>query len=352
MLNKKNIAFDQPLLASILPELETDNTFVIQHTTYTEVKNIISELRNDCFSGFDNMPVKILKPVAEEIASPIVHIINSSIDKEIFPDSWKVARVCPVPKIANPIKEKDFRPISILPVLKIYEKVILHQLNDYIEKSSVYNSTQSGFRKVHSTQTLLLKFRDDIQKSLNRNEIMISVMIDYWKAFDTIDRESLIRKLVSLNFSNNSMKIVLSYLTNRKQYAQVNDKQSTRLPIYFGVPQGSIMGPLLFNIYVAKLSTCIESDSIQYADDTNIYKSSSKANTIPTIRTLENDISELLKWSKNNGLVFNNNKLKIIVFSSKKSNNDKNFLVRSKGLSVPQEPTAKLLGATFDQHLT
>ena len=112
------------------------------------------------------------------------------------------------------------------------------------------------------------------------------------------------------------------------------------------------MGPLLFNIYVAKLSTCIESDSIQHADDTNIYKSSSKANTIPTIRTLENDISELLKWSKNNGLVFNNNKLKIIVFSSKKSNNDKNFLVRSKGLSVPQEPTAKLLGATFDQHLT
>ena len=163
----------------------------------------------------------------------------------------------PVPKIVNPIKEKDFGPISILPVLfKVYAKV-----NDYIEKSSVYNSTQSGFWRGHSTQTLLLKFRDDIQKALKRNEITMSVMMGCSRAFDTIDHEPLIRKLVSLNFSNSSIKIILSYLTNRKQYVQVNDKQSTRLPIYFGIPQGSILGLDLFNIYVAKLSTCLESNS-------------------------------------------------------------------------------------------
>ena len=201
--------------------------------------------------------------------------------------------MCTVPKIDNPIKEKDFRPISILSVLsKVYEKVILHQL-DYIEKSSVYNSKR--FRKGHSTQTLLLKFRDNIQKALNRNEITMSVMIDYSKASDTIDHETLIRKLVSLNFSNSSIKIVLSYLTNRKQYVQVNDKQSTQLPIYFGVPQGSILGPVLFNIYVAKLSTCIDSNSTQHADDTNIYKSSSKANAISNTRTLENGTVEMVE---------------------------------------------------------
>ena len=151
---KENIAFDQSLLANILAELEKDNTFVIQHTTYTEVKNIISELRKDCSSGFDNIPAKFLKPVAEKIASPIVHVINSFIDKKVFPFGWKVARVCPVPKIVNPIKEEDFRPISILPApSKVYEKVIIHELNDYIEKSSVCNSTQSGFRKGHSSQT-------------------------------------------------------------------------------------------------------------------------------------------------------------------------------------------------------
>ena len=145
---------------------------------YTELKNIVPELRNDCSSGFDSIPVKFLKPVAEKIASRMAHIINSSTDKEIFPDSWKVVRVCPVPKIINPIKEKDFKHISIFPVLsQVYEKVILHQRNDYIEKSSVYNSTQSGFHKCHSTQTLPLKFRDHIQKAPNRNEITMSVMM-------------------------------------------------------------------------------------------------------------------------------------------------------------------------------
>ena len=136
-------------------------------------------------------------------------------------------------------------------------------------------------------------------------------MIDYSKAFvDTIDHAFLIKKLISLNFRNSSIKIALSYLTNRKQYVQVNDKQSIRLPIYFGVPQGSILGPVLFNIYVAKLSTCIESDSIQYADETNTYKSSSEVNTVH----LKN-ISELLKWSKNNCIVFNNDELKKVLYS-------------------------------------
>ena len=163
--------------------------------------------------------MKFNKPVVQDITSPIVNIINSSIDKENFPDSWKVARVCTVPKIDNPINEKDFRPISILPVLsKIYEKVILKQLSDYIERTSIYNSTQSGFRKGHSTQTILLKFRDDIQKALNKNEITMSVFVDYSKVFDTIQHEILIKKLVNLNFSNSSIKIILTYLSNRQQH--------------------------------------------------------------------------------------------------------------------------------------
>ena len=211
LINKENVAFDQTKLATIIPEQESDGAFFTKYATFTEVIKFISELRNDCSSGFDNIPVKFIKPVAEEITSPIVNIINSSVDKEIFPDSWKVARVCPVPKIDNPINKRDFRPISILPVLsKIYEKVILKQLSDYIERTSIYSSTQSGFRKGHLTQTILLKFRDDIQKTLNKNEITMSVFIDYSKAFDTIQHETLIKKLANLNFSNSSIKIILS----------------------------------------------------------------------------------------------------------------------------------------------
>ena len=117
LINKGNVAFDETKLATIIPEQEPDGTFVIKHTTFTEVNKFISELRNYCSSGFDNIPVKFVKPVAEDISSPIVNIINSSIDKEKFPDSRKVARVCPVAKINNAINEKDFWPISILSVL-------------------------------------------------------------------------------------------------------------------------------------------------------------------------------------------------------------------------------------------
>ena len=114
-----------------------------------------------------------------------------------------MVRICPVPKTDNPINEKDFQPISILPVLsKIYEKVILKQQSDYIEITSIYNSTQSGFRKGHSTQTFLLKFRDDIQNALNKNEITVSVFIDYSKTFDTIQHGTLIKDLANLRFSN------------------------------------------------------------------------------------------------------------------------------------------------------
>ena len=164
--------------------------------------------------------MKFIKSVAEDITSPIVNIINSSIDKEIFPDSWKVARVCPVSKIDNPMNEKDYRPISMLPVLsKIYKKVILKQPSAYIERTSIYNSMQSSFRKGHSTRTFLLKVdiqRDDIQKALNKNKIRMSAFIDYSKALDTIQHEKHIKKVANFNFSNSSIKMSLSYLSNRQ----------------------------------------------------------------------------------------------------------------------------------------
>ena len=212
---KENEPLNESEILQLLNRVPDSNAFTINYTTYDEVQKIILNLRNDCSSGHDNIPVKFLKPVVNQITSPIVHIINTSIDKEIFPDSWKVARVCPIPKIDNPVTIKDFRPIFVLPVLsKVYEKVILSQLLNYIEKSAVYNPIQSGFRKSHSTTTLLLKFRNNIRKALNRNEITISVLIDYSKAFDTINRKTFLEKLVSLNFSKRTIKIIMSYLTN------------------------------------------------------------------------------------------------------------------------------------------
>ena len=187
---------------------------------------------------------------------------------------------------------------------------------------------------------------------MNRNEITISELTDYSEAFDTINHKTLLQKLVSLNFSNRAIKIIMSYLTNRHHYVKMDDQTSTKSPVHFGVPQGGILGPILFNIYVAELPSCIDSDSIQYADNTTVYRTCRPNDILQKIRKLENNIKTIFEWSAKNGLVFNNCKLKYITFSSKRKANNKSYLIRSNRKSIAQETTVTLLGVNFNQTLT
>ena len=133
-------------------ELET---FKIKHTNYNEVRKIILGIKNDCSTGDDGIPIRYIKPVVDDITSPMVNIINNCIDKNVFLTAWKIARVCPIPKIDNPIDVTKYRPISALCILsKVFERVILTLLYNYIEVKASYNLTQSGFRKGHSTSIL------------------------------------------------------------------------------------------------------------------------------------------------------------------------------------------------------
>jgi len=239
---------------------------------------------------------------------------------------------------------------------KIYERVILTQLCDFIENHHLYNTTQSGFRKGHSTSTLLLKLRDDIRKAMSRSEVTLTVLIDFSKAFDTIDHGILLEKLYQLNFSHDSIEILSSYLRDRYQYVQIDDQRSSCSPMNFGVPQGSILGPVLFNLYVIELTDRISSRAIQYADDTTIYRHCKIINIATAIKDLENDIEDLFTWSRDHNLLFNCDKLQFIIFVSNRLSNqlgmDRSYLIRSSGKSIEQKDSVKLLGILFDQHLT
>ena len=160
----------------------------------------------------------------------------------------------------------------------VFERVILHQVRHFSEGKAHYNQTQSGYRKGHSTSTSLLKFRDNNKRAMNTSEVTFGILHDYSKAFDTIDHLTLLAKLYQLNFPVQVVKLIHSYISQRKQFVEVDDKNSSVKLNNFGVPQGSILGPVLFNLYIFDLVENVTCDSLQHADDSTLYKHSKPKN--------------------------------------------------------------------------
>ena len=157
--------------------------------------------------------IRYTKPEVDHITSPMVNIINNRIEKNFSPKASKVARVFPIPKIDNPIDVTKYRPILVLYILsKVFEPVILTQLCNHIEVKASYNLTQYSFRKGHSTSTLLLKHRDDIIRAVNTSEVTLGILLDFSKAFDTIEHLTLLQKLYKMNFSVEAIKLIQSYI--------------------------------------------------------------------------------------------------------------------------------------------
>ena len=192
---------------------------------------------------------------------------------------------------------------------------------------------------------------------MNRSEVTLSILTDYSKAFDTIDHNTLLEKLQNINFVKNAIKIICSYLIERYQYVQIEDKKSSLLPMFFGVPQGSILGPVLFNLYVAELADRTYSKTIQYADGTTLYRHCKISTLHECVFAIQKDVEKLLSWSQQNNLIFNCDKLQSILFSSSRLSSkhnleDSSLLIRCSRQSIQQKANVKLLGVIFDQHLT
>ena len=214
----------------------------------------------------------------------------------------------------------DYRPIAILPVLsKVFENLVLQQMQEFIYNHCLLHDTQSGFRKGHSTTTALLKFKDDISKAMKKGEITLAVFADFSKAFNTVDPEVLINKLSKMNFSKSFLHWLISYLSDREQFVQINDKISSKAIIRFGVPQGSLLGPVLFNLYVADMHQNVhpKEECLQYADDSTLYHHC-RIDKLETAKlNLEQSLSTLNDWSSHMNLVLNETKTKMMMFSTK-----------------------------------
>ena len=219
----------------------------------------------------------------------------------------------------------------------------------FIEMESVYHQYQSGYRKNHSAAILLLKLHDDMKKAMKSSEVTIAIFTDYSKTFDNIDFSILIKKMHTLNFSKRFLYWIFNYLTDRRHFVQIDSS--------FGVPQGSILGPILFNLCVADMTNILsESQCIQYADDSTIYKSCNANKVTKCSSELENELKLLEQWSKNTNLVFNCKKTKSMLFSTRKMSQHhqlyNNDILKENCINqaIERVQQYKLLEVVIDEH--
>ena len=193
------------LVRSFPDQADEFSTFALRNVSRGEVLKEISRLRSDCSTGVDQIPVKFVKLASDYLSGPLTYIINSCINTTSFPKTWKTARVSPIPKVDNPVSEKDYRPVSILPSLsKIFERFVLNQILVFIEKQALVASSISGYRRGHSTTTVLMGIRDDIIRAMKKGEVTLMVCTDYSEAFDTIQFRLFLRNYTKWDFQNHS----------------------------------------------------------------------------------------------------------------------------------------------------
>ena len=303
-------------------------------------------------SGLDKISSRCLRDALLALLPQIIHIFKESLNSGLFPDKWKIATVVPIFKNGNKSDVSNYRPISLLPIPgKIFEDIIHKHISYHLEDNSYLSSKQNGFRKGHSTLDGIVNFTSDIFESVNKGEYTLAAFIDLKKAFDTVNHNILLEKLNYAGIKNNLLKLIKNYLTNRSQRTICNGKLSEIQDITCGVPQGSILGPLFFILYINDIEEMLGESTFQlYADDTVIYCSDKSIDLAE--KRLQNLMNKFYKWCMQNVLTINTKKSKLMVFGTRsKINRIENVEITINRQNLQFVPTYKYLGFNLDQSL-
>ena len=313
----KNFNYSIPALTSILPDAPDDcpSSFLC---TEEEVYVLLSTLDTTKASGHDDISAKMLRETAISITPAVTKLFNISIRLGELPDEWKTARVTPIPKSGDLSNPGNYRPVSLLSILsKLLEKHFRDLLAKHFEEEYPLSAQQWGFTQGKSTTGALLAATDQWFRFLEQGCDICAVFFDYSKAFDTVPHRLLVQKLQGYNVHPLILRWIMSYLSMRTQYVCVDGSSSDILPAISGVPQGSVLGPLLFNIYINDITNVSLSNGsmLLYADDSMLYR---PIHTDDDYYHLQLDINKLCTWTDNNLLRYNSTKCKYMVISRRK----------------------------------
>ncbi|XP_062531624.1 probable RNA-directed DNA polymerase from transposon BS isoform X1 [Bombyx mori] len=299
----------------------------------------------------------MILPILDQILPIICHILNESLSSGIFPKAWKEAQITPLPKKPNPTSFSEYRPISILPFLsKVLKRLIHNQLSEFLTRNELLNPYQSGFRPGHSTVTALVHITDAIRFGMESGKLTVLALLDFSNAFGTVDFDILLAILSSINISPTVVDWFRSYLSGRRQRIHCENAYSSWCETHVGVPQGGVLSPLLFSIFINSISLQLTSSYHLYADDLQIYTQSSLPELTNAIKILNNDLSILSRWSKSHGLRVNPSKTQVIVVGSSRMCSKVTWsqlpAILFDGAQIPISDTVKNLGILIDKNLS
>ena len=326
------------------------HSIFIRQVEDKEVIDIVKKCKNKKSMDYMGIDMTLVKNILQGIVRPLTHICNLSLQTGIFPNSMKTAKVIPIYKNGDRHLFTNYRPISLLPQFsKILEKLFVHRLDDFIEKQNLLCDQQYGFRTNRSTSMAVMNLTEQISNAIDNKEFTAGVFIDLKKAFDTIHHEILLKKLEYYGIRGAAHSWLKSYLLDRDQFVEINNVKSDKQRIKFGVPQGSVLGPKLFILYindicnVSKLLNCI-----LFADDTNLFCHGKNLEEL--LKTMERELNILKTWFDLNKLSLNLSKTKLIIFGNQKIENEVTLMINN--IKIERVYEYKFLGVLIDHKLS
>ena len=359
-LKNNNAKIDENLVTDEVNEILKKSkaaTFSYSEVTDLEVLKVVRSIKtNAC--GVDGISAFFFKLGISESVFAFTEILNASFKYNKFPERWKKALVKPLPKITNPVTASDYRPISLLSTFsKVIEKIAVKQMVEFLKNTGYLDNLQSAYKQSHSTITALLNVTDNIYEALENSELTFLVLLDYSKAFDCVNHRLIIAKLKAAGFKNEALEWVKSYLSGRSQKVVAGSEESDWAFCINGVPQGSVLGPLLFTVLVSDIGDAIKRGRYHlYADDTQLFYHCKVEDANTTVAKINSDLENISNFSKRNCLKLNASKSKFIVIGSrpnlKKLKSVNLDQIKLGNETIEREYTVKNLGITFDELLS